>query len=48
MSKNLTQIKEEIENISRNINSLSINQVINLLKDSIKELNEIKLEEDAE
>ncbi len=48
MSKNLTQIREEIENISRNIHSLSINQVINLLKDSIKELNEIKLEEDAE
>lgn len=48
MSKNLIQIKEEIENISRNIDSLSINQVINLLKDSIKELNEIKLEEDGE
>lgn len=48
MSKDLKQIKEEIENISRNINSLSINQVINLLKDSIKELNEIKLEEDGE
>lgn len=48
MSKDLKQIKEEIENISKNINSLSINQVINLLKDSIKELNEIKLEEDGE
>ena len=48
MSKDLTQIKEEIENISRNIHQLSINQVINLLKDSIKELNEIKLEEDGE
>jgi len=48
MSKNLEQIREQIEDISKNIHSLSINQVINILENYIKELNEIKLEEDAE
>ncbi len=48
MCKTLNEIKIEIENIAENTNTLSLNQIMELLKQSIKDLGKLKLEEDNE
>lgn len=48
MSKTLKEIQSEIENIAENTNTLSLTQIIELMKQSIKDLGKLKLEEDHE
>lgn len=47
-TKTLNQIKEEIENISQSVDTLSVTQIISLIKQTMHDLNKIKLEEDNE
>ena len=48
MDKTLNQIKTEIENIAHSVDTLSVNQIISLIKQTMSDLNKIKLEEDNE
>lgn len=48
MSKTLKQIQADIDNIANSLETLSVNQVIELMKQALKELNKVKLEEDNE